>query len=321
MNVPIIGAVGVPPEATSKLQVLLRASPITLLALNLAVAGPGHGTLAHQLAEKWPGYVAYLISFFTIGIIWVNHHALVSNVVEVTRLLLFLNLVLLLFVVLVPVTTGTVADYLAHGGFDAKLAVAGYGIVLEGMSIGFASMLEWSLGEGRTRVPVPPERRWAARIRSPPATAAGTGDGLAGYPVSRLSRRRSRSDIPPQIPNRSSCSSAYSRHSARTSQPRHTFLASRVEPPFSGKNASGSVCAHSARSCQPKPPASSSSIPNMPNGTTSATAHLLPLPKPRCHATRFPAGTNYIGEITRACLALSQAGYVIMADRLTLDGR
>jgi uncharacterized membrane protein len=143
------------------------AVAITLLALNLAVAGPGrgNGTLAYQLAEKWPGYVAYLISFFTIGIIWVNHHALISTIVEVSRLLLFLNLVLLMFVVLVPVATGTVADYLAHGGFDAKLAVAMYGVVLEGMSIGFASMLEWSLGEGRTAVPVPPEKRWAARIR------------------------------------------------------------------------------------------------------------------------------------------------------------
>ena len=141
------------------------AVAITLLALNLAVKGPGYGTLAHQLAEQWAGYVAYLISFFTIGIIWVNHHTLVANVVVVTRTLLFLNLVLLLFVVLIPVVTGTVADYLAAGGFDAKLAVAVYGIVLTGMSASFAGIAEWSLGEGRTRVPVPPDRRWAARIR------------------------------------------------------------------------------------------------------------------------------------------------------------
>jgi uncharacterized membrane protein len=62
------------------------AVAITLLALNLAVAGPGHGPLAHQLAGRWPAFVAYLISFFTIGIIWVNHHALLSNVVAVSRL-------------------------------------------------------------------------------------------------------------------------------------------------------------------------------------------------------------------------------------------
>ena len=143
------------------------AVAITLLALNLAVKGPGkdNGTLAYQLGHQWAAYAAYLISFFTIGIIWVNHHTLVSNIVIVTRLLLFLNLVLLLFVVLIPVATGTVGDYLPIGGFDAKLAVAVYGIALTGMTIGFSGIAEWSLGEGRTRVPVPPDKRWAARIR------------------------------------------------------------------------------------------------------------------------------------------------------------
>jgi len=72
----------------------------------------------------------------------------------------------------------------------------------------------------------------------------------------RFSRRRSRSDSPPQMRNHSSCSSAYPRQSARTSQLPQTRLASQVLPPLSGKNASGSVCAHGARSCQP---ASSSS--------------------------------------------------------------
>jgi uncharacterized membrane protein len=141
------------------------AVAITLLALGLAVAGPGHGSLAHQLGQRWPGFVAYVISFFTIGIIWVNHHALVSNIAVVSRALMFLNLVLLMFVVLVPFATGTVADYLAHGGFDAKVAVAVYAGTLLGMSVGFASMLEWSLGDGHTHVPVPRERRWVARLR------------------------------------------------------------------------------------------------------------------------------------------------------------
>jgi uncharacterized membrane protein len=68
------------------------AVAITLLALNLAVTGPGHGPLLQQLADHWPTFVAYLISFFTIGIIWVNHHALMTNIRVVDRTLLFLNL-------------------------------------------------------------------------------------------------------------------------------------------------------------------------------------------------------------------------------------
>ncbi len=60
------------------------AVAITLLALNLTVAGPGHGLLRHQLWEhRWP-FAAYLISFFIIGIIWVNHHALVKSIARWT---------------------------------------------------------------------------------------------------------------------------------------------------------------------------------------------------------------------------------------------
>ena len=55
------------------------AVAITLLALNLAVAGPGHGSLLHQLGDGWAKLAAYLISFFVIGIVWVNHHALVRG--------------------------------------------------------------------------------------------------------------------------------------------------------------------------------------------------------------------------------------------------
>src|SRR5918998_5445491 len=93
-----------------------------------------------------------------------------------------------------------------------------------------------------------------------------------------LSLRRPRSLSPPQIPNRSSLASAYSRHSPRTSQDRHTFLASRVDPPFSGKNASGSVCAHSARSCQLSAPPSSKSISSYIGCASSTRLNELPPP-------------------------------------------
>jgi TMEM175 potassium channel family protein len=141
------------------------AVAITLLALNLTIAGPGHGPITSQLMGHWQAFAAYLISFFTIGTVWVNHHALFSNIAVVTRSLLFFNLVLLLFVVLVPVATRLLAEYLTMTGTGAHLAAASYGVVLEGMSIGFALVLEWTLREGRTVPPVPPHRRKAARLR------------------------------------------------------------------------------------------------------------------------------------------------------------
>lgn len=141
------------------------AVAITLLALNLTVTGPGHGSLLSQLGERWPSFVAYVISFFTIGIIWVNHHVLVKNIAIVNRTLLFLNLVLLLFVVLIPFVTATVATYLTTSAQDANVAVALYALVLVGMSVGFAAIFGWTLGEGRTYRPVPPEARQTAWLR------------------------------------------------------------------------------------------------------------------------------------------------------------
>ncbi|BAV22568.1 hypothetical protein CGBL_0108250 [Corynebacterium glutamicum] len=91
------------------------------------------------------------------------------------------------------------------------------------------------------------------------------------YEISRFRRRRSRSERPPQIPKRSSCSRANSRHSSRTGQPWQIRLASRVEPPFSGKNASGSVCAHSACSCH-----SCSTAPNRSSKVISSAVRVWP---------------------------------------------
>jgi uncharacterized membrane protein len=141
------------------------AVAITLLALDLTVEGPGHGRLVDQLYDKWPAFLAYLISFFMIGIIWVNHHALVRSITKVDRLLLFLNLVLLLFVVLIPFTTSTEAAYFPHNNDDARLAMVLYAGAFLGMSVGFSAIFEWTLHGERVSQPVPRERHWAARAR------------------------------------------------------------------------------------------------------------------------------------------------------------
>ena len=141
------------------------AVAITLLALNLTVSGPGHGPLLDQLYDRWPAFLAYLISFFMIGIVWVNHHALVRAITAVDRTLLFLNLVLLLFVALIPFATATEADYFPANSRDARLAMVLYAGVFLGMSVGFGSIFEWTLHGQRVYQPLPPERHWAARAR------------------------------------------------------------------------------------------------------------------------------------------------------------
>jgi uncharacterized membrane protein len=156
------------------------AVAITLLALDLRVEADGEHSLVHQLAEKWPSFAAYGVSFFVIGVIWVNHHALFALIDRVDRVLLFENLVLLMFVTTLPFTTATMADFLREGGSDARWAVLLYGISNIGMAFGFTAMLSRMVGHGLLARPVPADvgRRAVRRfglgiIAYPVATAAG----------------------------------------------------------------------------------------------------------------------------------------------------
>jgi uncharacterized membrane protein len=132
------------------------AVAITLLALNLVVPGPGpgHQPLDAQLASRWPVFAAYVVSFLSIGIIWVNHHALLRNFTQVDRPVLFLNLLLLFFIVTIPFATATIADYLTRSGSDAVLAAAIYQGVFLGMSLSFGGLLWWAIRRGHLKTPL-----------------------------------------------------------------------------------------------------------------------------------------------------------------------
>jgi uncharacterized membrane protein len=108
----------------------------TLLVLELKVPHVEPGGLSYALLQRWPAYATYVVSFLTIGIIWVNHHAVMDRIKNVNRLLLFLNLVFLMAVAAIPFPTALLADYL-HAGHDERLASAIYGATMALMGIAF----------------------------------------------------------------------------------------------------------------------------------------------------------------------------------------
>jgi uncharacterized membrane protein len=105
------------------------AIAITLLVLELKVPEPGSGELGHELLAQWPSYAAYAITFITIGIIWINHHAAFSRLRSVDHSILMLNLLLLLTVSVLPFTTALMAAYLKEGEGE-RLAAGIYGASL-----------------------------------------------------------------------------------------------------------------------------------------------------------------------------------------------
>jgi uncharacterized membrane protein len=101
------------------------AIAITLLVLDLKVPHAtelGGRTLASALLRQWPIFLAYLTSFATILVMWVNHHVMFGRIRRVDSKFLFLNGLLLLFVTFVPFPTSLVAEYFREGGEPARTA-------------------------------------------------------------------------------------------------------------------------------------------------------------------------------------------------------
>jgi TMEM175 potassium channel family protein len=119
------------------------AVAITLLVLDIMVPTLRESArgvhLGHELARHWPNYAAYVISFITIGIIWMNHHAMIGRLARADHSILMLNLVLLLTIAVIPFGTSLAAEYLreSHG---AKLAVGLYSGIFLTMATAFAAL-------------------------------------------------------------------------------------------------------------------------------------------------------------------------------------
>jgi uncharacterized membrane protein len=127
----------------------VMAIAITLLIIEIHVPEVEDGGLARALAEQWPSYAAYLVSFTVIGIIWVNHHRILAYVAQVDRPLLFLNLLLLLFVAAIPFPTALLARYIEAGWPDANIAAAVYSGGAIGVAVSFNLLWRWIVRDAR----------------------------------------------------------------------------------------------------------------------------------------------------------------------------
>ncbi|MCU1395783.1 MAG: hypothetical protein JWM34_4211 [Ilumatobacteraceae bacterium] len=114
------------------------AIAITLLVLEVKVPEVEHGHgLARAMLHLWPSYAAYAVSFATIGIMWVNHHALFERISGTDRSIFYRNLYLLGTVSFLPFPTAVLARYM-RDGTNARSAAVAYGITMVFVGLGFA---------------------------------------------------------------------------------------------------------------------------------------------------------------------------------------
>jgi uncharacterized membrane protein len=143
------------------------AIAITLLVLEIAIPGAGVSVLP-ALREQWPDFLGYFISFAFIGGIWIAHSGVTKYLKRADTESYTMNLLLLLFVGLLPFSTALMVTHL--DGADARFSVALYGVNLLLASLVLSllvlyvarepSLLVDDIAEGTLRRIT--QRRWAA---------------------------------------------------------------------------------------------------------------------------------------------------------------
>jgi uncharacterized membrane protein len=139
------------------------AIAITLLVLTITTPNDYHH-LGSELADRWPSYAAYLVSFAVIGIMWLNHHTIFGHFARVDRNLVYLNLVLLATVVFIPYPTGIFGQALQRGEGQRVAAVV-YSVTMTVNALAWAGV--WLYGSSRRRLlddAFPEEQRRTATV-------------------------------------------------------------------------------------------------------------------------------------------------------------
>ena len=127
---------------------------ITLLVLEIAIPAANRThNLLDALGRQWPSYIAFLISFVVIGIMWVSHHSMFQRIAAVDRGMLFLNLMLLMGIAFLPFPTALLAEYVREGGENAHVAAAIYSAVMALIGLAFVAMWRHLLRNPRLLVP------------------------------------------------------------------------------------------------------------------------------------------------------------------------
>jgi len=107
------------------------AIAITLLVLDLAVPASKYSEqhLLEAVGDQWHGYLGYIVSFSTVGALWLGHNAITDYLDRADTTLLRLNLLLLFFVSFIPFPTRLLSEYVSSDQAE-RVAVTLYGVTL-----------------------------------------------------------------------------------------------------------------------------------------------------------------------------------------------
>jgi len=173
------------------------AVTIVILEVGIGIKESDADHLLEAILHDWPAYLAYVTSFLTLGVAWLQHSAIVANLRAADARLYRLNIVVLLVAAFVPFPTKLMAEFIADGGAE-RVAAVFYGLTMLALT---ATMTAFGRYAARDHLRVQDQReanRIASAMRHSPSYilyAVGIGVsvivptiGIALYLASALER-------------------------------------------------------------------------------------------------------------------------------------
>jgi uncharacterized membrane protein len=120
------------------------AATLLILSVDGQVGGERIGG---QLTHAWPSYVAYAVSFVTIGIMWMNHHTVMTQIDRVDRRFMVATIGLLMCIAFVPFPTRLLAEHVRDS--SARDAALAYGFTMTTTAVFFNAVWFYAARGGR----------------------------------------------------------------------------------------------------------------------------------------------------------------------------
>ncbi len=155
----------------------------TLLIFNIQIDKTAPGGLLAALLAAWPKYAAYVASFLTIGVMWLNHHGMFARIARLDRPLVFLNLLLLMAIVFIPFSTAQLGANILVAR-DANTAASLYAINASVIALFFGAVWTYALTHPHF---LAPDIDREAAMRAWPRFSVGSVVYLACIPLGQFS--------------------------------------------------------------------------------------------------------------------------------------